>query len=430
VHGAPLGDAEILKLKAKFDLSDKKFDVLPAVSKHYNRHQTRGASMAKAWKGQYEKYCAQFPAQGAELSRRLKGELPADWASCLPTNTDADKGDATRKLSGKCLNAISSICPELMGGSADLTPSNITALKGIADFQKNSHAGRYLRFGVREHGMAAIANGISAYGGLIPFTATFLNFIQYCFPAVRLAALSSHKHLFVMTHDSIGLGEDGPTHQPVEAVAMCRATPNLLTFRPADQNETSAAYKMGMEFDGPTVICLSRQGMPVVPGSSIARACQGAYVAVGGIAKPQLTLVATGSEVGLAIAAAAALAPLRVQVVSMPCQELFDQQTVQYRRSVLPPGVPTVSVEALCSYGWQRYAHRSIAVDTFGVSAPIEQAMPHFGFTVPQVVKTVTDFLAEAKREVAAMDGVTCLGPLPTHFVAQAPPSHFATSKL
>jgi transketolase len=311
-----------------------------------------------------------------------------------------------------------------MGGSADLTPSNLTALKCATDFQKSNHAGRYLRFGVREHGMMAIANGISAYGGLIPFTATFLNFIEYGFPAVRLAALSSHKHILVMTHDSIGLGEDGPTHQPIEAVAMCRATPNLLTFRPADQNETSAAYKVGMEFNGPTVICLSRQGMPVVPGSSIARACQGAYVAVSGLEKPQLCLVATGSEVGLAIAAAKALAPLRVQVVSMPCQELFDQQSLHYRRSVIPPGVPTVSVECLSSYGWQRYAHRSIAVDTFGVSAPIDQAMAHFGFTVPQVVKTVTAFLAEAKREVEAMDGVSCLGPLPTHFAANPMPMH------
>lgn len=365
------------------------------------------------WGDMVSAYCKQYPSEGAEVVRRLKGELPKGWESCLPRFKPTDKADATRNLSGKVLNAIAKVVPELIGGSADLTPSNKTALKGAKDFQKGTELGRYFRFGVREHGMVAIANGMSAYGGLVPFTATFLNFLQYCFPSVRLSALSHLQQIFIMTHDSIGLGEDGPTHQPIEVIAHARATPNVHLFRPADGNETSGSYLSAMNFKGPSVLCLSRQGLPQLAGSSPEAVLKGGYVVQDTQGKPDLIYVATGSEVSLAIDAAKKINK-RVRVVSMPCCELFDQQPVSYRRSVLTPGVPTIAIECAAPQGWQKYSHHAIAMRTFGASAPGDVCMKEFGFTPDQVVATTSQFLANSSS-ASSLTGVAGLGLLPTH---------------
>lgn len=418
VHGAPLGDKDLSAVKNKFGFtSEEKFFVTPATASTYSKHKTNGIDKVTAWGDMVSAYCKQYPGHGSEVVRRLKGELPSGWEKCLPRFKPTDKADATRNLSGKVLNAIAQMVPELMGGSADLTPSNKTALKGVADFQKGSRAGRYLRFGVREFGMAAIANGLSAYGGFVPFTATFLNFLQYCFPAVRLSALSHLQQIFVMTHDSVGLGEDGPTHQPVEVIAHCRATPNVRLFRPADGNETSGSYLAAMNFQGPSVLCLSRQGLPHLAASSPEAVLKGGYVVQDTQGKPDLIFVATGSEVSLAMEAAKKLGK-KVKVVSMPCCELFDEQSVQYRRSILNPGVPTVAVECAAVQGWHKYAHHTIGMTSFGVSAPGNVAMKYFGFTADQVAATTSSFLA-ATKALSSELGVSSLGMLPTHMSAK-----------
>lgn len=414
-HGSPLGDKDIANVKTKFGLDPtKSFHVTAPVLAKYGAKPAKGAALVTQWTHTLAGYAAQYPKEAAELQRRLAGKLPQGWEQALPVFDVKAKGDATRNLSGKCLNALAAIIPEMVGGSADLTPSNKTAIKGAIDFQKDSPQGRYIRFGVREHGMAAICNGISAYGGYVPFSATFLNFIEYAYGAVRLSALSGHQQLYIMTHDSIGLGEDGPTHQPIEAVQLCRATPNMLTFRPADGNEVSGAYCAALNFQGPSVLCLSRQGMPTLALSSIEKTLKGGYVALECSSKPELILVATGSEVGLALDAAAKLGG-QVRVVSMPCTELFDQQSVEYRRSVLTPGVPTVAIEALTTSGWEKYSHFQIGMTTFGASAPIKALMKKFGFTPDQVVAKCQKYLADSASELSAM-GVGALSALPTHF--------------
>eukprot|EP00808_Paulinella_micropora_P021897 g4713.t1 len=308
-----------------------------------------------------------------------------------------------------------------MGGSADLTPSNKTQLKKTTDFQANSPAGRYIRFGVREHAMCGIGNGLAAYGGIVPFAATFLNFIEYAFGAVRLAALSHHQQIFVMTHDSVSLGEDGPTHQPIEAIPLCRATPNLLTFRPADGTETVGAYICAMEHKkGPSVICCSRENLPQLAGSSAEDVGKGAYV----LQEEKnfgLVLIGTGGEVQLAVNVAKQLAGqgIKSRVVSMPCTELFDLQAAGYRRSLLPIGVPVVSIEAAGVHGWERYSHFQIGMHTYGVSAPGEVALAHFGFTPEKASEKIVAWLKEAKA-LAAQAGLpeNKASPLPVHFNA------------
>jgi len=353
------------------------------------------------------------------LKRRLKGELPSNWKNCLPKYDPKSKADATRNLSGFVINAIADFLPELVGGSADLTPSNKTDLKKFpVDFQKATPAGRYIRFGVREHAMAAIGNGLHAFGGFIPYTATFLNFIEYCFPAVRLGALTGHQQLFVMTHDSIGLGEDGPTHQPIEALEICRATPNILTFRPADGRETVGSYIVAIEHKtGPSVFALTRQNLPHLEGSSADAVAKGGYVVVDA-KDPTLIFVATGSEVHIAIQAANLLTKehgQRVRIVSMPCTGLFDKQTVAYRRSVITPGVPTISVEALTVRGWEKYSHFQIGMKTFGVSAPYEKAYDHFGITPPKIAASAVKFLEQISTQSKEL-GSSSVYLLPIHF--------------
>ncbi|KAG5500858.1 hypothetical protein JIQ42_04884 [Leishmania sp. Namibia] len=395
VHGAPLGDEDIANVKTKFGRDpSKKYHVDEEVSAVFKLHVKKCAAEQKAWEERLAKYTAAFPAEGAAFVAQMKGELPAGWEAKLPTNSAAI---ATRKASENCLAVLFESIPALIGGSADLTPSNLTrpAAANLADFTSHSYEGRYIRFGVREHAMCAILNGLDAHGGVIPFGGTFLNFIGYALGAVRLAAISHHRAIYVATHDSIGVGEDGPTHQPVELVAALRAMPNLHVMRPSDQTETSGAWAAAVaSARTPTVLCLSRQNTVPQPGSSIEGVKRGAY-ALAEVSDPQLVIVASGSEVSLAVDAAKALSgELRVRVVSMPCQELFDAQPEAYRRSLLPDGVPVVSVEAYVSFGWEKYSHAHVGMSGFGASAPAAALYQKYGITVENVMAAARQLIS------------------------------------
>lgn len=404
-HGAPLGKDSLEGVKKKFGFDpEQSFVVDDSVYSYYKGHAAHGAAAETAWKSKYAAYAKKHPDLAKELERRLKGELSADWRTCLPTFTPGVDKKATRNCSEAVLNACASALPEIMGGSADLTPSNLTTLKCSNDFQGSTPEGRYIRFGVREHGMAAVCNGMFAHGGMRPYCATFLNFIGYALGSVRLSALSKFGIVYVMTHDSIGLGEDGPTHQPVEMLEALRAMPNLYTMRPCDGNETAGAYSVAIESrETPSVISLSRQGTPTLPGSSADKFAMGAYViAEVGSGAPQLILASSGTEVALSISTAEALVnsgdTSSVRVVSMPCWELFDKQSPAYRLSVFPDNVPVMSIEASGTHGWQKYAHASHGMETFGLSAPGPAVYEHFGFTVPVLQ-------AKAKKLLAFYEG-------------------------
>eukprot|EP00823_Brevimastigomonas_motovehiculus_P002886 TRINITY_DN170_c0_g1_i1.p1 TRINITY_DN170_c0_g1~~TRINITY_DN170_c0_g1_i1.p1 ORF type:complete len:699 (+),score=167.53 TRINITY_DN170_c0_g1_i1:31-2127(+) len=405
VHGSPLKAEDIIQLKKKFGFNPSQSFAIPKeVYAAYADAKPRGEKMVAAWTQMLEAYAEQFPKLAAEVKRRFNGELPSEWLKSLPKFTFKDKADATRNLSHKVLNCLAAVMPEIVGGSADLTPSNKTSLKNTTDMQKGNYGGRYIRFGVREHAMAAIGNGLASYGAFIPFTATFLNFIEYAYGAVRLSALSGHQQLFIMTHDSIAVGEDGPTHQPIEALTLCRATPNILTLRPADGNETVGAYVAAINNKtGPSVLALTRQNLPQMANSSVEGVQKGGYVVddekEGNL---DLIMVASGSEVDVALKAANLFrtkSNLKVRVVSMPCMELFDRQSVNYRREVITPGVLTVSIEALSTVGWEKYAHLNIGMQTFGCSAPDKVAMAHFGFTPEKVCTRITKWMADSMKQ-------------------------------
>lgn len=417
VHGAPLGAADIAQAKEKFGFNPAEtFVVKDQVYDFYRQKVTEGQLLEQAWDALLTSYEQQYPELAVDFKRRLQGQLPLDWKDKLPRYNAAEekKAAATRNRSEEVLNALAPAFPELMGGSADLTPSNLTFLKCTGDFQSATPAGRYVRFGVREHGMAAICNGLFAHGGIRPYCATFLNFIGYAMGAVRVSALSRFGIIFVMTHDSIGLGEDGPTHQPVEMLECLRATPNLLTIRPADGNETTGAYMVAMEHaHTPTVLSLSRQAAPTLEGSSPEKVALGGYVVkefqhnAAGLPYPTITLIATGTEVNLAIQTAKILFDAEVahsdafwvRIVSMPCTELFDAQSVEYQKTVLMPGSPVMSIEAAGVNGWKKYAHAPFGLDnTFGLSAPADSIYKHFGFAPSS--------LAERAKEVIAFYSV------------------------
>jgi transketolase len=389
-HGAPLGEADLRGVKERFGFPpDEKFHVPAEVKAFYEQAAAVGDAHRLAWEEMFASYTAAHPDKAGEISRRFAGKLPAGLVDKLPSfKMGVDKDNATRKFSQAVLNVVGPNMPELIGGSADLTPSNCTDYKGVVDFQKGSEGGRYLRFGVREHGMVAVCNGIYAHGGLRPYCATFLVFAGYALGAIRLSALSRFGVIFVFTHDSIGLGEDGPTHQPVETLETLRCLPNLNVFRPADLNETSAAYKIALERSTtPTVICCTRTNVPALELSSIDKACHGAYAVVEADS-PDLVLVASGSEVGICVQAAMALKDeegVSVRVVSMPCQEVFLEQSESYQRSVLPGNVPTLSVEASMDHGWHRFSHAQISMRRFGASGAGSAVFAKFGFTADNV---------------------------------------------
>ncbi|MEO0406129.1 MAG: transketolase [Cyanobacteria bacterium P01_A01_bin.135] len=393
IHGAALGDDEISATRKNLGWNHEPFEIPDDVLSHFRKAVDRGADMESDWNEVMSRYRSSYPDEAAEFERMLKGELPANWADCLPTYTSADKAIATRKHSQATLNAIAPAVPELIGGSADLTHSNLTEIKVSGDFQHGQYENRNLRFGVREHGMGAICNGIALHSsGLIPYCATFLVFADYMRAAIRISALSEAGVIYVMTHDSVGLGEDGPTHQPVETVASLRVIPNLNVIRPADGNEVSGAYKIAVESrKAPTLIAFTRQGLPNYDETSIEGVAKGAYViSCDGV--PEIILIGTGSELSLCVEAAKQLreSGRKVRVVSMPCWELFDKQDEAYRESVLPKDITKrLSVEAGTVFGWCRYVGSegdSIGIDTFGASAPGKICMEQFGFTVDNVV--------------------------------------------
>ena len=397
VHGSPLGDEELAATKKNLGWPQDQpaFYIPEDVSSHFRSALDRGKTLEAEWlkaKAAYEQGVGADKAR--EFNRVLANELPAGWEKGFPRYEADPKGMATRVASGKVLNSLFKTLPDLLGGSADLAPSNNTWLDDSGRFGWDA-GGHNLQFGIREHAMGSIALGIAHHGGAVPYTATFLTFSDYMRPPIRLAALSKQRVVFVFTHDSIGLGEDGPTHQPVEQIAALRAIPGLWVFRPADANETAIAWRLAIaRKDGPSTMALSRQNLPTLDPKLAEGTTKGAYVvsdAKGG--KVDVVLLATGSEVSLAVKAAQALAEKGVQarVVSMPCWELFDDQSQDYRDSVLLPGVPKVAIEAACSMGWQRYVGETgglVTLDRFGESAPGDVAMEKLGFNVDNVVAT------------------------------------------
>jgi len=394
VHGAALGADEAELTRQALEWSYGPFEVPQEAYDHWRQALGRGESAESEWNSTLASYRSQYATEAALFERMLRGELPQGWDADLPHYTPADKGLATRQHSFNCLNAIGPRLPELIGGSADLTHSNLTDIKGEKSFQKGSEANRYLHFGVREHAMAAILNGIAYHNsGLVPYGGTFLVFAGYMIGAMRLSALSELGVIYVLTHDSIGLGEDGPTHQPIETLANLRAIPNLLVIRPGDGNETSGAYQVAVtNRKRPTVLALSRQAMVNQAGSSAAAVAKGGYILEDSNGSPDLILIGTGTELELATKAAAVLRAegKNVRVVSMPCVELFEEQDAAYRESVLPAAVRRrLVVEASSSFGWHKYTGfegDTVSIDTFGASAPGPVCLEKFGFTVDNVV--------------------------------------------
>ncbi|MEO1391960.1 MAG: transketolase [Cyanobacteria bacterium J06634_5] len=394
IHGAMLGDDETKATREALDWKYEPFEIPEDALNRYRQAVDKGASAQAEWEETLATYRTKYAAEAAEFERLLSGELPDGWEDALPKYTPEDKALATRKNSEATLNALAPVVPELIGGSADLTHSNLTELKISGDYQKGAYENRNMHFGVREHGMGAICNGIALHNsGLIPYCATFLVFTDYMRGAIRLSALSEAGVIYVMTHDSIGLGEDGPTHQPVETVASLRAIPNLYVIRPADGNETSGAYKIAVQKrKAPTLMCFSRQGLRNLPGSSIDAVAKGAYVVSDSDGTPEIILIGTGSEVQLCEDAAEKLRGegKKVRVVSMPCWKLYEEQDAAYKESVLPKAVKKrLVVEAMSSFGWAKYFGDEgdmISVDTFGASAPGGKVMEEFGYTIDNVV--------------------------------------------
>jgi len=397
-HGEPLGDEELKAAKENLGWPvEPRFMIPGDVLEFYREAVERGHERETEWMKRFEAYKQAYPELGAELQRRLDRELPAGWDTDLPTFPVDAKGMATRVSSGKVLNALAAKLPELIGGSADLTPSNNTKFEEAGDFQPDNPGGRYLRFGVREHGMAAALNGINLYGGLIAYGGTFLIFSDYMKPAIRIAAISGIPSIFVFTHDSVGLGEDGPTHQPIEHLAALRAVPNLTVIRPADANEVADAWKVAITHKTrPTALALTRQNVPTFEGTESGMLSKGAYVLKDFGENPQLILMASGSEVSLIYGAAEKLFAegTAVRVVSFPSWDLFEGQDEAYRESVLPKKVTArLAVEAGATLGWERYAKSVIGLDHYGASAPYKVIFEKFGFTVENVVAKATELL-------------------------------------
>jgi transketolase len=387
-HGEPLGDEELNAAKDNLGWpKEPRFYIPDDVLEFYRKAVERGRELEHEWNVRFDGYKRLYPSLGVELQRRLNGEFPQDWTSALPVFPADAKGMATRAASGKVINALAPKLPELLGGSADLAPSNNTKIDNVPDFQQDIYQGRNFHFGVREHAMGAALNGMAVFGGLIPYGATFLVFADYIRPSVRVAALSHISSIFIFTHDSIGLGEDGPTHQPIEHLISLRAIPNLVVLRPADANETAQSWKVAVERrDGPTVLALTRQNLPTMDLTPQVE--KGAYV-VKDFGQPEMILMASGSEVSLVLDAAKKLAEegKGVRVVSFPSWELFEKQDEAYRESVLPKAISKrLAVEAGSSLGWTRYAKSVIGIDHFGASAPAKILFEKFGFTVDNVV--------------------------------------------
>ena len=403
-HGAALGEAEVAATRKHIDWPHEPFVVPDDVRLAWDARQA-GAKAEQAWQQRMSAYRQAHPELAAELERRLRGELPAGWRDAVlefaRSAQEKPAALATRSSSQKTLDVLGAAIPEMLGGSADLTGSNNTNHRGSQAVTAEGLGGNYLHYGVREFGMTAIMNGVALHGGFVPYGGTFLVFSDYARNAVRMACLMKQRVILVYTHDSIGLGEDGPTHQPVEHVASLRMIPNMQVWRPCDTVETALAWASAVErTDGPTSLVLSRQALPPMERTpaQVGEVARGGYVLVDCGGRPDCVLVATGSEVGLAVDAARRLTESgrRIRVVSMPCTAVFDAQPQQYRDSVLPPGVPRVAIEAGVRDGWWRYVGGNGAVvgmDGFGASAPAKKLFEHFGFTPDNVVRTVEGLL-------------------------------------
>ena len=404
VHGAALGDAEVAATREHIDWPYEPF-VIPAEVRQAWDARDAGTATEQSWRDRVAAYAKFYPELAAELERRMRGELPAGWRKQLQQFIDSavekPAAVATRISSQQVLNVLGATLPELLGGSADLTWSNNTDFKGYQTITPRQVAGNYLHYGVREFGMTAIMNGVALHGGFVPYGGTFLVFSDYARNAVRMAALMKQRVILVYTHDSIGLGEDGPTHQPVEHVASLRIIPNMRLWRPCDTVETAVAWADAVERrDGPTSLILTRQALPPMlrTATQVADISRGGYVLADSDGRPDCVLIATGSEVALAMDAAKGLADKgrKVRVVSMPCTHLFDAQLQQYRDSVLPPDVPRVAIEAGVRDAWWRYVSCGgavIGMDSFGASAPAKQLFEHFGFTRDNVIRVVEGLL-------------------------------------
>lgn len=404
-HGEAPGEEELQGAKRKLGWPlEPSFMVPEDVLDFYRQAVERGAQWEAEWKARLEAYCATYPELGAEFERRIAGMLPSGWSDDLPVFPADAKGVATRNASGKILNALAAKLPELMGGSADLEPSNKTWIEGSLSFQPDSPEGRNMHFGVREHGMGSIVNGMGLHGGLIPYGATFLIFSDYMRPPIRLSALSEYPSIWIFTHDSIGLGEDGPTHQPIEQLASLRAIPKMVVLRPADANETTEAWKVAIQRrKGPTALALTRQNVPTLDRTIYAPADglqRGAYVLADlGDSEPELILMASGSEVGIIVDAGARLAAegVNVRLVSFPSWELFKLQDETYQQTVLLPGVKArVSIEAGVGMGWERWVGSEgaiISIEHFGASAPYKVIYEHYKLTVDNVISKAREVL-------------------------------------
>jgi transketolase len=407
VHGEPLGEAAIKATKEKLGWPlEPAFLVPDAVRKHMGQSVNRGQAAEADWNARFAAYTAEFPELAAELETILTGGLPAGWDAALENIFPAgSKPIATRAASGKVINALAKGLPHLVGGSADLAPSTKTYMDGEGDFGAEDYAGRNLHFGIREHAMGAIANGMALHGGVIPYTATFFTFSDFMRPMLRLAALMGIRSINVFTHDSIGVGEDGPTHQPVEHMMALRVIPNYLIFRPADANETAEAWRFAIAHtDGPVGLALTRQNLPVLDLATYPVADgvkHGGYILWQNAATPEVIFIATGSEVALALEAAEQMAAggTKVRVVSLPSWRLFDRQSADYREAVLPCAIRArVSIEAGSCLGWERYVGTDgaiIGMCGYGASAPAEEVFAAFGFTVENVVATAKRVLAQ-----------------------------------
>lgn len=426
-HGSPLGEEELQAAKKALGWATMdKFYVPEDALNYFRKAIDKGANAQREWQKKFDAYSKEFPKEAAELEQMISGKLPDNWGADLPKWKPEDKPLATRAAGGQALNALAKHIPNIIGGSADLNPSTSTALKGMGDFQPTEfagpatqgavggdwgYAGRNIAFGVREHAMGAAVNGMAAHGGLLPFSATFLVFSDYMRPSIRLGALSRLKCFYVFTHDSVGVGEDGPTHEPIEQLASLRAIPGLNVMRPADATETAECWAIAMQHDGPSLFALTRQNVPHLDRSKVRNPdlSKGAYILSepeGG--SPEVILIGTGSEVSLCMKAEKKLEAygVRARVVSMPGWNLFEGQPESYRETVLPKNIKKrVTVEAAASFGWQRWAGDEgiiIGVDHYGASAPGDEIMKHFGFTAEHVTSAALRLLGretEAEKE-------------------------------
>ncbi|CAN0842517.1 Transketolase, chloroplastic [Linum grandiflorum] len=400
VHGSALGAKEVDATRKNLGWPHEPFHVPEDVKKHWSRHVRAGASLEAEWNGKFAEYEKKYEEEAAVLKSIISGELPTGWEKALPTYTPDSPADAIRALSQRTLNSLADVLPAFVGGSADLASSNLSVMKKFGNFQKHTPEERNIRFGVREHGMGAICNGIALHcSGMVPYCATFFVFTDYLRASIRLSALSGSRVIYVMTHDSIGVGEDGPTHQPIEHLASFRAMPNVLLLRPADGNETSGAYRVAvLNRTRPSVLAIAKQAAPQLSGTSIEGVEKGGYVvsddvSESGGGEPDLILIGTGTELALAVEAAEVLRKedgKHVRVVSLVSWELFEEQSEEYKESVLPARVTArVSIEAGSTFGWEKMVGskgKAIGIDRFGASAPAHVVYEELGITTEAVI--------------------------------------------